>query len=97
VGAWGLSYEFSAEPRRAEYLAVFSLGVSAQEVAGPWLVTMAVAFGFGGWSALAGLLLVAAVLVKPVVGWLVSGQLAVEHGGGHGVLDDAKPVNAENC
>lgn len=66
VGAWELSYAYAPEDRKAEYLSIFALGNSAQDVLGPPLVTVVVlGWGEAGWAALAALLL-GAVLVLPL-------------------------------
>jgi hypothetical protein len=66
AGAWELSYRYCDPGREAQYLAVFSLGITAQDVYGPALVTVAViGAGAAGWLGLAALFLVATLLVKP--------------------------------
>jgi hypothetical protein len=54
AGAWELSYRYADPAREVQYLAVFSLGGSAQDVAGPVLVTgVVIAAGPAGWIGLA--------------------------------------------
>lgn len=66
AGAWELSYRHADPERQAQYLAVFSLGTTAQDIAGPALVT-AVVIGAGpvGWLGLAVLFLTTTVLIGP--------------------------------
>ena len=42
AGAWELSYRYADPEREVQYLAVFSLGVTAQDIYGPALVAVAV-------------------------------------------------------
>jgi MFS family permease len=66
AGAWELSYRYADPEREVQYLAVFSLGVAAQDIFGPALVTAAViGAGTAGWLGLAILFLLATVLVGP--------------------------------
>lgn len=66
AGAWELSYRYADPRRRVQYLAVFSLGVSAQDVVGPGLLTVAViGAGAAGWLGLATVFLVTILLVGP--------------------------------
>lgn len=66
AGAWELSYRYADPEREVQYLAVFSLGVAAQDIFGPALVTAAViGAGTAGWLGLAALFLVATLLVGP--------------------------------
>ncbi len=53
---FGSSYALSPEDRRGSYLSVFGLGLNAQRIYGPPVVAGAVAWGVGGWAALAVLL-----------------------------------------
>jgi hypothetical protein len=45
VGGWGVSLELAPEQARGRYLAVFGLGIGAQEVAGPAVAALLVAQG----------------------------------------------------
>ncbi|MGW5210588.1 MFS transporter [Streptomyces sp. NPDC004051] len=66
AGAWELSYRHAPDDRRTEYLAVFNLGFSAQQIAGPVLFTgVVIALGAWGWAALAVVFCVAGALVRP--------------------------------
>ena len=68
AGGWGLSFLLAPAWSRAEYLATFSLGTSMQFVLGPTLVTVGVLEnGSLGWVALAGVFLLAAAAVGPLV------------------------------
>ena len=64
-----------------QYLAVFSLGVTAQDVFGPALVTaVVISAGTAGWMGLAALFLVATVLVGPATSALErASRLATTH------------------
>jgi MFS family permease len=65
-GGWELSYHFADTEREVQYLAVFSLGVAAQDVIGPALVTAAViGAGTPGWIGLAAAFLVVTLLIGP--------------------------------
>lgn len=80
VGAWELSYAYAPEDRKAEYLSIFALGNSAQDVLGPPLVTVVVlGWGEAGWAALAALLL-GAVLVLPLPVARLDERLATAEG-----------------
>ncbi|MEU9474360.1 MFS transporter [Streptomyces sp. NPDC048191] len=66
IGAWELSYRYAPEHRKAEYLSIFALANSAQDVLGPPLITVVVlGWGGAGWAAL-GALLLGAVLLLPL-------------------------------
>jgi hypothetical protein len=66
AGAWELSYRYADPEREVQYLAVFSLGITAQDIYGPALVTVVViGTGAAGWLGLAALFLVATLLVQP--------------------------------
>jgi hypothetical protein len=83
-GAWELSYRYADQKREVQYLAVFSLGVTAQNIYGPAVVTAAViGAGAAGWLGLAGLFLVATFLVGPVTS-------ALEHASRPAATDDSK-------
>ncbi|MFF8845266.1 MFS transporter [Streptomyces sp. NPDC015127] len=67
AGGWGLSYALAPDLSRAEYLATFNLGTSAQFVLGPTLVTVGViGNGTAGWAVLGGVFLVAGAAVGPL-------------------------------
>src|SRR5262249_22024853 len=67
AGAWELSYRYADPEREVQYLAVFSLGVAAQNIYGPALVTVVViGAGTAGWLGLAGVFVGGALLVGPV-------------------------------
>ncbi|MFJ4186378.1 MFS transporter [Kitasatospora sp. NPDC089509] len=56
VAAWELSYEMAPERSRPQYLSVFSMGMSAQLIVGPFLMTAFVLpAGPVGWLVLAAL------------------------------------------
>jgi MFS family permease len=66
-GSWQLSLLLAPAAQRARYLAVFSLGQSGQRMIGPALVTAAVVnVGAAGWTALAGVYLLAGVAARVV-------------------------------
>jgi hypothetical protein len=66
AGAWELSYCHADPQRQAQYLAVFSLGATAQDIAGPALVTaVVIGAGSAGWLGLAALFLTTTVLIGP--------------------------------
>ncbi len=68
AGGWELSYAYAPEDRRNVYLSLFSLGNSAQDMAGPLLVAAVVLpLGALGWFMLAALFVVAALLASLVV------------------------------
>jgi MFS family permease len=81
AGAWELSYRYADPEREVQYLAVFSLGVTAQDVFGPALVTAAViGAGTAGWMGLAALFLIATLLVGPATSALErASRLAAMH------------------
>ncbi|HEV2373484.1 MAG TPA: MFS transporter [Streptosporangiaceae bacterium] len=54
ASAWGVSYALAPPERQATYLSVFNLGVAAQTIVGPTLVTVVVVnHGWAGWGGLA--------------------------------------------
>ncbi|MFJ7269928.1 MFS transporter [Streptomyces sp. NPDC099050] len=60
VAAWELSYEMAPARSRPQYLSLFSMGMSAQLIVGPFLMTAFVLpAGPVGWLAVAALFLVA--------------------------------------
>ncbi|WP_258023655.1 MFS transporter [Streptomyces bambusae] len=64
VARWELSYEMSPPQARARYLSVFSMGQSAQLIAGPFLVTaFLLPGGVLGWLLLALLFLAATATI----------------------------------
>ncbi|WP_086667407.1 MFS transporter [Lentzea kentuckyensis] len=70
AGGWGLSYALAPEGNRSEYLATFNLGMSAQFVLGPTIVTVGVIErGLTGWLVLAGVFALATVVVGPLAKW----------------------------
>lgn len=91
AGAWELSYRYADPEREVQYLAVFSLGVTAQDVFGPALVTAAViGAGAAGWMGLAALFLVAALLVGPATS-------ALERASRLAAMQDSKDSKEEPC
>ncbi|GLW56069.1 MFS transporter [Kitasatospora phosalacinea] len=67
AGGWGLSYALAPDHSRAEYLATFNLGTSAQFVLGPTIVTVGViGSGTAGWGVLGVVFLLAGALVGPL-------------------------------
>lgn len=75
AGAWELSYRYADPEREVQYLAVFSLGVAAQNIYGPALVTVVViGAGTAGWAGLALIFLAAAFLARPVAAALGNGK-----------------------
>ncbi len=66
AGGWALSYQLAPERGRSEYFATFSLGTSAQYIAGPAIVTLGVIDqGTVGWLALGVAFLLAGALARP--------------------------------
>ena len=91
AGAWELSYRYADPEREVQYLAVFSLGVTAQDVFGPALVTAAViAIGTAGWMGLAALFLVATLLVGPATS-------ALERASKQAATHDSQDSKEEPC
>jgi MFS family permease len=69
AGGWDLSFRHAPEAQRGRYLSVFSLGMTAQTIVGPLLLTAVVfALGWIGWALLAAVLLGAGLLAGVVVG-----------------------------
>ncbi|MGW5213782.1 MFS transporter [Streptomyces sp. NPDC004051] len=64
IARWELSYEMSPPKARAQYLSVFSTGMSVQLVVGPFLMTaVLLPVGALGWLALAGLFAAATLVI----------------------------------
>ncbi|MFI6763121.1 MFS transporter [Micromonospora sp. NPDC050417] len=67
AGGWSLSYELAPPDRRVQYLAVFSTGIGVQDVIGPLLIVpLVLQLGSLGWAVLAGVFLLASLVVGPV-------------------------------
>jgi hypothetical protein len=91
AGAWELSYRYADPQRQVQYLAVFSLGVTAQDVFGPVLVTaVIIGAGTAGWMCLAALFLTATILVGPVTSSLARARRPV-------AVHDSKQSEEEPC
>lgn len=67
VTGWEVPVRYAPDGRRGEYLAVFSLGVTAQNILGPVLLTALIVLGTTGWIVLAGLFVAAAALIGPAI------------------------------
>jgi uncharacterized protein involved in propanediol utilization/MFS family permease len=68
AAGWDLSFRLAPESRRGHYLGVFSLGVTAQTIVGPLLLTGVVfACGGWGWAALAGAAVAVGLLASPAL------------------------------
>jgi MFS family permease len=68
AGGWSLSYGLAPQHARAEYLATFSLGASAQYIVGPAIVTVGVIeHGTLGWLGLAACFAITSLLAGPAV------------------------------
>jgi len=66
AGAWEVSYRYAAPGHQAQSLAVFSLGIAAQEVYGPVLITaVVIGAGTAGWLSLAALFGVVTLVIGP--------------------------------
>jgi MFS family permease len=66
-GAWGMAYALAPADRRGAYLAGFNLGVTAQQVLGPPLITaVVIAAGRAGWACLGAALATAGLLACTV-------------------------------
>lgn len=64
AGGWELSFRLAPEDRRGQYLSVFSLGTTAQLMAGPLLLTTIVfTLGTLGWALLAATTMAAGIFV----------------------------------
>ena len=91
AGAWELSYRYADPEREVQYLAVFSLGVAAQDIFGPALVTAAViGTGAAGWMGLAAVFVVATLLVGPATS-------ALERASGLAAMHGSKDSKEEPC
>lgn len=77
AGGWELSHRYAAHDRKAEYLAIFSLGLGVQEVVGPPLAVAAMALGRSGWILLA-VVVVAASLAVPRASTALSSRVAAQ-------------------
>jgi Major Facilitator Superfamily len=67
VGSWTLSYRYAPEERMTQYLAVFSLGLAAQEVVGPLVVTgLVLVNGPIGWLCLGAFFLILRLAIGPL-------------------------------
>jgi MFS family permease len=67
VVGWQLPFNYAPEERTAEYLAIFSMGVTAQSILGPMLIVAVVELRTPGWLALATLFCVTAVIAVPLL------------------------------
>ncbi|MFE0698987.1 MFS transporter [Streptomyces sp. NPDC058872] len=80
AGAWELSIRHAPESKKAEYLAVFSLGGSLANIAGPALVAVLVTWGASGMVVLSSVFVAAAGLIMAVGGRLARSESATEAG-----------------
>ena len=69
-GGWGVSMGLAPVERQGQYQGFAGLGFSLSRVVAPTLITtLCIAWGRPGWFVLAGLILGATVLMKPVSAW----------------------------
>jgi len=69
-GQWGVSMGLAPVERQGQYQGFAGLGFSLSRVAAPTLITvLCINWGRPGWFVLAGLMLGAAALMKPVAAW----------------------------
>jgi MFS family permease len=69
-GQWGVSMGLAPVERQGQYQGFGGLGFSLSRVAAPTLITtLCIQWGRPGWFVLAGLILTASVLMKPVARW----------------------------
>ncbi|MFF2079067.1 MFS transporter [Kitasatospora sp. NPDC058162] len=78
AGAWELSIRHAPESKRAEYLAVFSLGGSISNIVGPALVAVLITWGATGMVVLAAIFAAAAGLIVAVGQKLAQADPAAE-------------------
>jgi MFS family permease len=69
-GQWGVSMGLAPVERQGQYQGFAGLGFSLSRVAAPTLITvLCIEWGRPGWFVLAGLILGATILMKPVSAW----------------------------
>lgn len=69
-GTWGVSMGLAPAERQGQYQGFAALGFSLSRIAAPTLITtLCIEWGRPGWFVLAGLILAAAALMKPVSAW----------------------------
>ncbi|MFE3519189.1 MFS transporter [Streptomyces sp. NPDC059166] len=95
AGAWELSIRHAPDSKKAEYLAVFSLGGSVANIVGPALVAVFITWGAPGMVVLAALFAVASGLVVVVGGRLARSGPAGEAGPLAAGAPSADPASAE--
>jgi hypothetical protein len=78
AGAWELSIRHAPDSKRAEYLAVFSLGGSTSNILGPALVAVLITWGATGMVVLAAIFAAAAGLIVAVGEKLAHAESKVE-------------------
>ncbi len=79
AGGWELSFRLAPVDRRAQYLGVFSLGTTAQAMAGPVLLTGVVfVLGTAGWTLLAATTLVTGIFVPAAMRRMERARLCPE-------------------
>jgi len=75
AGGWGLSYALAPAARQGDYLSVFSLGLTAQQIVGPVLITSGIIVaGSAGWIALGSLLLAVSLTTAAAARWAENGR-----------------------
>ncbi|MER6498448.1 MFS transporter [Streptomyces sp. NPDC001455] len=68
AGSWEVSYRYAPQDQRPTYLSIFFLGITAESIFGPLVVTgLVVGHGPFAWLCLAAVLGLAAALVRPVL------------------------------
>lgn len=66
AGEWKISYDLADPQRRSQYVSTFQLGLAAQRVGGPAVVTGLILPSSWSWAALAVIVAAAGVLFRPL-------------------------------
>lgn len=70
AGGWGLSYLLADSDRQGSYLALFGLGLAAQQILAPLVVTgLVIAHGAAGWAGLAVAVVACGAASAPAARW----------------------------
>jgi hypothetical protein len=72
-GQWGISMGLAPVERQGQYQGFSGLGFSLSQVVGPTLITLlCIEWGRPGWFVMAGLVLGAALLLRPASAWALA-------------------------
>ncbi|HET9059453.1 MAG TPA: MFS transporter [Acidimicrobiales bacterium] len=81
AGGWELSFSLARKGQEARYISTFNLGMSAQQVLGPLLITFVAANGAVAWGVVATAVVLAGLCAVPLARWASTGRLVLHEPG----------------